>query len=251
MKRQGSLRSILLAALLAGLAGGLAAGLFHLWATEPVLQRAIDIEHLRQQGNGRAAEPETFSRSVQHIGLIIGFLLYGVTWGSMFGLVYWYVAGHSAGRCPAWQGIGLALVGYWTLGIFPQLKYPANLPGVGEAATLGYRQQLYFTFLGLSLLGAVLTAVVYRDLGRLGAAWHRSTRRVPLTTGLYAFFVTAVSVYLPNSPDPVSMPPALETRFRWLSVAGITVFWLALGASFVLLMHRRARRARPTSPAMP
>lgn len=240
---QHSLRTILSAALLAGLLAGLVVGIFHLIATEPVLQRAIDIEELHRQAAGTPAEPGIVSRSAQHIGLIAGFLLYGVTWGAMFGLVYWCLAGRASGGRTLRHGLGLALVGYWTLGIFPQLKYPANPPGVGEAATIGYRQSLYFTFLGLSVLGAVLAALVYRDLGRLGRAWHRPWVRVPLVAILYALYATAAGVLLPDHSDPVLMPPALVTQFRWLSVAGITVFWLMLGGTFVLLEGRRAGQA--------
>lgn len=243
MMRQPSLRSILLAALLAGVLGGLVVGLFHLWATEPILQQAIDIEHLQRQINGPAAELEMVSRSVQHIGLIVGFLLYGIVWGGLFGLVYWFVAGRSTGWHPIRQGLGLALTGYWTLGIFPQLKYPANPPGVGEATTISYRQELYFTFLGLSLLGAALAVVMYRDLGRVRGVARRPMVRIALVTLAYALYAATVSLLLPENPDPVSMPRALVTQFRWLSVTGITVFWLVLGASFVLLLRRWTHRA--------
>jgi predicted cobalt transporter CbtA len=241
--RQGSLRSILLAALLAGVLGGLMAGLFHLWATEPILQQAIDIEHQQRQIKGTAAEPEMVSRSVQHIGLIVGFLLYGVIWGGLFGLVYWYVARRTTAWRPIRQGLGLALTGYWTLGIFPQLKYPANPPGVGEAATISYRQELYFSFLGLSLLGAALGAIMYRDLGRVRGVAHWATVRTALVLLVYALYAATVSLLLPDNPDPVSMPGSLVAQFRWLSVAGTTVFWLVLGASFVLLLRCWTRDA--------
>ncbi len=234
-----SLGSVLLAALIAGLLAGLASGIFHLLATEPVIQRAIDIEETLSRAAGEAAGPEVVSRPVQRIGLIIGFLVYGAAWGLIFGLVYWLLLRLiSAQRLP-WDVLVLALAGYWTLGIFPHLKYPANPPGVGDPETIGYRQGLYLGFLALSLLGTLLATLVYRGLG--GSGQRRFAVRVPLVTLIYLVYAAAIWVLLPDNPDPVRMPMDLVARFRWFSLAGITVFWSALGVTFLVLVGCRDR----------
>ena len=240
--------SVLTAALVAGLLAGLIVGLFHLFATEPVIQRAIDLEEMLAGAAQEPAGPEVVSRPAQRLGLILGFLIYGLAWGLLFGLAYWFVS-RLAGRRWLLQAIGLALAGYWALGVFPQLKYPASPPGVGDPATIGYRQGLYFGFLALSCLSLLLTAVVYRDLGRLGGRWREPSVRLPLAAGLYLIAALALALWLPGNPDPSGMPPELVATFRWLSLAGVTVFWLVLGGTFALLARRWTPRSMATAAA--
>ena len=237
-----SLGAVVGAALVAGLLAGLAVGLFHFFATEPVIQQAIDLEEALAQAGHAGSAPEVVGRPAQRFGLILGFLVYGLCWGLLFGLAAWFLARLSGQR---WllRAVGLALVGYWAFGIFPQLKYPANPPGVGDPETIGYRQGLYFGFLALSCLTVLLAAVVYRDLGRLGGRWARPTVRAPLVAGLYLIAVLVLAGLLPGNPDPVPLPPDLVTAFRWLTLAGVTLFWLVLGATFAALAGRAGRPA--------
>src|SRR5437867_1485076 len=85
--RDLSLGNVLKAALIAGVVAGLAAAAFNFLATEPLIQRAIDIETLRHQAEGSYEEPMV-SRDAQHIGLFVGFVLYGLTWSLLFGAIY-------------------------------------------------------------------------------------------------------------------------------------------------------------------
>jgi hypothetical protein len=136
------------------------------------------------------------------------------------------------------QGLWLLLVSCWTVGVFPQLKYPANPPGVGEPATIGFRQEIYLGILLLSILGTLLAAIAYQALGKASKGWQQPWARIPLVTGLYLLYIGILYVCLPNSSDPVRLPSDLMMSFRWLSVAGVLLFWLALGSFFVLFLGR-------------
>ncbi len=232
------LGSCLLAALIAGLLAGLTTGIFHLVATEPVIQRAIDIEGMLGAAAGEQEGVELVGRPAQRVGLIIGFLIYGTTWGLIFGVAYWALSGFVRERLLVWTGLGLAVMGYWMLGVLPQLKYPANPPGVGDPETIGYRQSLYFGFLALSVMGGVIAALLYNGVARLRRGWERPGRRIALVAASYLVYIVAISVSLPDNPDPMRMPRELVTQFRWLSVAGVSVFWLVLGVAFILLARR-------------
>ncbi len=239
-----SFRSVLVAALLAGLLAGLVAGVFHLLATEPIIQHAIDLESALQQAAGEPEGPEMVTRPVQRVGLIIGFLLYGLTWGMFFSLAYWLLQRLFAGGSLILRVAGLSTAGYWALGVLPQLKYPANPPGVGDPETIGYRQGLYVGLLALSVLSVLLCALVYRDIGRLHRSWQNLTTRLPITAGLYLIIALALLLLLPGNPDPIRLPMEVVTQFRWLSLAGITVFWLVLGCTFWVFARRwRTERA--------
>lgn len=235
---QHFLGSVLAAALLAGLLAGLFVAAFHQIATEPVLQRAIDLETILKKASGQAAQPEVFSRPIQRIGLFIGYLLYGIGWGALFGVVSCLLPLLTRTALSVKQALGLALVSCWTVGIFPQVKYPANPPGVGEPATIGLRQELYLGILLLSILGALLAAIAYQALKKVSKGWQRPRLRTSLVAGLYLLYIGTLYVCLPNNSDPVRLPSDLIILFRWLSVVGVLLFWLALGSFFVLFLRQ-------------
>lgn len=247
---QHSLGSILAVALLAGVMAGLFVAAFHQLATEPVLQHAIDLEGTLKKASGEPVEPELFSRSVQHVGLFIGYLLYGIGWGALFGVVASLLPLLTRMPFSVKQGLGLLLVSCWTVGIFPQLKYPANPPGVGEATTIGFRQEIYLSLLLLSILGSLLTAIAYQALGKASKGWRRPRVRLPLVAGFYFLYIGILSLCLPNYPDPVRLPSDLMVLFRWLSITGVLLFWLALGGIFVLFLGRSRLSKRSETPVI-
>lgn len=232
-------RATLLAGVMAGLLAGLTAGVWHLVATEPVIQRAIEIESARRAASGAPPSDEVVSRPMQRAGLLFGFALYGVAWGALFGLFVWCLRRDTARPGMRRQTFALALAAYWVVGLFPFLKYPANPPGVGDAATVGYRQALYVGFLVLSLLGALLAVVVYRRLGRGGGVWQQWRVRGALVALVYVAYAAVLVIGMPDNPDAVPMPASLVTTFQWLSLAGVTVFWVVLGSLFALLTASR------------
>ena len=237
---QHSLGSILATSLLAGIVAGLFVAAFHQLTTEPVLQHAIDLEDALKKASGEPVQPELFSRSIQHAGLFVGYVLYGIGWGTLFGVVASLLPLLTRTPFSIKQGLGLLLASCWTVGIFPQLKYPANPPGVGESVTIGFRQEVYLSILLLSILGTFLAAIAYQVLGKVGDGWQRPRVRIPLVVGLYLLYIGILYVCLPSYSDPVRLPPDLMLSFHWLSVVGTFLFWLALGGIFVLFLGRSA-----------
>lgn len=177
------------------------------------------------------------SRPVQRAGLFLGFLLYGLTFGLLFAAVYStvqrWVPEVGAGRF----ALLLALAGGWSVAVFPFLKYPANPPAVGDPATIYYRQRLYLGFLGLSIAGAVAAFAVDRALARA-----RAHRLLPVLA-LSVAYAAGVFLAMPANPDPVALPMGLVWKFRALSLAGLALFWIVLGALAALLLGRAALRA--------
>ncbi|MCI0747929.1 MAG: CbtA family protein [Verrucomicrobia subdivision 3 bacterium] len=222
-----SLGNVLKAALLAGLAAALAAAAFHSLVTEPVIDQAIAIEEQRSAAGDPPGAP-VVSRDMQRIGLWIGFLMYGFSWALLFGTLYYLAQRWLPGSDASKQGLALALLGYWAIGLMPFLKYPANPPGVGDPVTIGYRQTLYFGLLAITLIGAGLTVALNRrfsrSANRLRGRW--------LTLVFLVVFSAVVYFAMPGNSDPVQMPMSLVTNFRVLSLMGVTLFWSVLGLGF-------------------
>src|SRR5262249_45730616 len=123
----------------------------------------------------------------------------------------------------------------WSAAVLPFLKYPANPPGVGEPATIGYRQTLYLGFILLAALGLLLAASLRRRTTARGArAWGGPIALyVAWTLGLYA--------WMPANRDPVELSDAIVAPFRALSLAGLIVFWAGFALALGYLGRDRTR----------
>ncbi len=206
---------------------------FHTLLIEPVLDRAIALEEHLSQTRGEVVHEPLIDRPTQRWGMVLGFLLYGAIWGLLLGVAFyvtraWLPSTWTIAR----RGLLFALLAGWSVAMFPFLKYPANPPGVGEAETIGYRQALYFGFMGLSVVGTALAIGLYRLLSR--ASWSSPLARGQglLASGFYLLYAAAVYVTVPTNPDPVAMPAQLVWTFRAISFAGLIVFWMILGSAF-------------------
>ena len=232
-----SLAVVLKAAVLAGLLGGFVAAGFHWTFTEPLIDRAVEMEQHSHASPAVSPEEPAVSRPVQKLGLFIGFLLYGGAWGLLFGLLAYAIRPWFAEIGYGKQGFFLAVLLGWAVAIFPLLKYPANPPGVGELETIGIRQQLFLGFIALSLIGTVVALAIERRLRRT----DRLARAGVMIT--YAVGLAMLFLAFPSNPDPVRLPPGLVGEFRFLSLLGQWVLWTAMGGMFWWLCRKVSRAA--------
>lgn len=223
------MREILKAAVVAGLIAGAVAALFHWVFTEPLIDRAVAVEE-QSHPSHEGAEP-VVSRSVQKLGLFAGFLLYGAAWGILAGLLIYATRAYFAETRPGSLGFFIALLLGWSVAIFPLLKYPANPPGVGEAETIGYRQEFFLLMIALSLVGAVAALVAERSV-------RDSTTARAAVLLLYAAYLAIVFAALPANPDPVKLAPDIVVGFRARALTGQILFWSVMGAVFWGLARR-------------
>jgi predicted cobalt transporter CbtA len=234
-----SLGQVMKGALIAGLVAGLCVAAFHFVLTEPIIEQAITIEEQQSESAGMHEEP-VVTRDVQRLGLVIGYLLYGLIWSVMLGGVYVLVQRWLPPADAARRALLLGLCAYWSIGLLPFLKYPANPPGVGDPATIGERQALYLAMLALSIAGTVLAMAVGNQVARRRGATVGWLAGV----GSLLLFSAALYAVLPGNPDPVPLPIDLVGTFRVLSLAGLTLFWMLLALLFGALLGRAAPGAK-------
>jgi predicted cobalt transporter CbtA len=229
--------AVLRAAVLAGLIAGAIASAFHLVLAEPLIERAIALDAQARAEHGGNAETPVVSRPVQKTGLVVGLLVYGLVWGVLFAVVYLVLESRRGLRDIGTSGWLLALLLGWSVAWFPFLKYPANPPGVGEAATIGYRQLLYVGFIALSAAGVAVAFLFHLRAPRQSALGGRRRRSI---IAVYAIYAAVLYLAMPRNPDSMLMPMTLVWTFRAVSFAGMVVFWVALGGSFTWLTRVRA-----------
>lgn len=228
------MRTVLLRGALAGASAGLLTSLFHLLLTEPVLDRAIALEGA---GDGPV------SRETQkYLGGPAGLVLFGIAVGLLFALTYRVLPS----TAPAWRkAVGLALGSWLVIALIPQLRYPANPPGVGDPDSITTRTSSYLLAYALGLVVVCGGYAALRALHRRG--WSEPARQV-LVVAAALVVVGVAYALLPDSGDAVEAPATIVWDFRIRTLAGLTLFFAALGAAFGGLTLRSERR-RPRTDA--
>ncbi|WP_370947537.1 CbtA family protein [Amycolatopsis sp. cg5] len=246
------MRTLLVRGMLAGLIAGVLATLFAYFFGEPSINAAIGIEEAgaaahshthdpappAAHDHGAAAEPEEelVSRDVQStLGLLVAVGVYGTAIGGLFSLAFAFVYGRVGKLRPRLTAAALGAFAFAVVFFVPFLKYPGNPPAVGKAETIGERTGLYFGFVALSLIVAVL-AVVLR--GRLTAKFGAWTAGL-LGIGGYVV-VMAVCAWLMPIIDEVGgdFPASTLWTFRVSSIGTQLVLWTVLGLTFGALAER-------------
>lgn len=230
--------------LVAGGAAGLASGLFSLLLAEPLMDRAIRAEEKRsaaqEHAHGAAQSvqhhEELFTRSTQHLGLVITAVVTGLALGILFAVAYTLVHRRDPRSAPWPRALTFAGAAFLAVSLLPGLRYPANPPGVGDSGTVGDRQAMWLASVAIGVLGMFLVWQVYVRL---------SARTVPVrqtAAALTTVAVLAALYLLPDNPDPVPVDATLLWDFRVLSIASHALLWAVFAAVFGGLGLRAVRQ---------
>ena len=242
-----SLRALLVRGMLVGLlAAMLALGFAEVFG-EPSVDRAITFETQEYQSRGLPPEPVLVSRDVQKsLGIATAIGLYSLAFGGLFALAF-AVAYQRIGRfSPRATAALIALGGFVVLVLVPFIKYPANPPSIGNADTIDQRTALYFGMLTVSLLLALGSLRLGRQLlPRLGA-WNSAL----LAGAIFVVLIATVQLLLPTVDEvPYGFPASTLWRFRLASLGTQLVLWTTFGVVFGALTERGLRPARAARPA--
>jgi predicted cobalt transporter CbtA len=235
-------RTLLLRGMLVGIVAGLLVFGFARWIGEPQVERAIAFETSMDQAKGESPEPEMVSRKIQrNIGLLTGTVVYGTAIGGLFGLVFAYIYGRSRiTRSRVLSGL-LAGIGFVTIVLVPNLKYPANPPSVGNPNTIGVRTAAFFLLIAFSIIAMALAVKIRRYFDVRFGVWNSSL----LAGGFFIIFVSIVFHFLPEIDEvPAGFPVALLWRFRIAALEIQAVLWTTLGLLFGWLTERYERRTQ-------
>lgn len=227
---------LLLRGMLVGIVAGLLAFGFARVFGEPPVDKAIAFEAAANAAKGEAPDVELVSREVQStIGLLIGTLVYGAALGGLFSLVFAYAYGR-VGRLDARATSGLiALAGFIAVILIPFIKYPANPPSIGEAATIGQRTALYFTMMAISVVAMINSVIVARQLRHRFGLWNAGL----IAAAAYIGLMAVVQLILPTVNEvPDNFSAVVLWQFRLSSLGMHAVMWVALGLLFGYLTER-------------
>jgi pimeloyl-ACP methyl ester carboxylesterase len=237
--------------MLAGVLAGLLAFGFAKIFGEPQVDRAIGFEEQMSQapneapamtmapGDGmdhHATEEELVSRQVQStIGLFTGVVVVGTALGGLFALVFAFAYGRIGRLSPRVTAALLAAAGFISFAFVPGLKYPANPPSVGAPETIGYRTELYFAMVLISLAAAVAAIALGRRLIVRHGGWNAAL----IAAAAFLGIIVVAQLLLPAINEvPDKFPADLLWRFRVVSFGIQLILWTTIGLTFGILAER-------------
>ena len=212
--------------LVSGAIAGFVHGTINFALVEPYLDQAIGLENESLFASGEAednlefwAEYESY-RIWQKSGQVLAGVILGLAMGSLFGIVYALSRNSLPGKTDVTKSVILAGVMWLTIYIIPFLKYPANPPTVGDGETVMLRAILYVSFIALSGIGVVIFYKLSQKL--------QNNKKYFGLFG-YVIFIIILFLVMPENPDEVTAPMNLVNEFRFMSVLGVSSFWLSVG----------------------
>jgi uncharacterized membrane protein YidH (DUF202 family) len=259
-------RKLLLYGMLVGLAAGLLAFLIGKTLGEPNVDKAISFEGLVATAHHEPEEADLVSRSVQNTaGLGAGVIIYGVSFGGIFALVFALAYGRLGALTARGTAAALGVIGFVAVYLVPFLKYPANPPSVGDPDTIKKRTALYLVMILVSVAAAVLAIVVRRRLRERIGDWYATVAvgAAYLAVMLISFIAMPGINEVPQqalegitgavTDAGLTFPPVVLWRFRIASVAIQAISWatLAVGFGFLAtraLEHDTQTAVRDTAP---
>jgi pimeloyl-ACP methyl ester carboxylesterase len=229
-------RTLLIWGMLVGVVTGLLAFGFAKIFGEPQIDRAIAFENQMDRIEGKPSEPEIVSRAVQSgVGLLTGVVVYGTGLGGLFALAFAFAyqrLGHLSARVTAAL---LAGAGFLSLVLVPELKYPASPPSVGQPETIGYRSELFFFMILISLTALITAIMIARRLVPRYGNWNAGF----LSAAAFIGIVVIAQILLPNiSEVPDQFPVAVLWRFRIVSLGIQLILWSTFGFLFGMVAER-------------
>jgi peptidoglycan biosynthesis protein MviN/MurJ (putative lipid II flippase) len=195
---------------------------------EPAIERAITLEEVGAHEHA-SVEKGTVSRTTQrNAGLFTGLAAYCVALGGFLAIGLSGLYGRLDAR-PRSAVLVLASAGYVSLVMVPQLKYPANPPGVGSAETIGSRTELYFIMvLASALCMAISLWITYRAGRRT-----RSAGSVAIGVATFVALASLSMTIMPAiSETPHDFPRGLLLEFRIHAAVLQLIVWGGLGVLF-------------------
>ena len=229
-------RTLLIWGMVVGIVAGLLAFGFAKVFGEPQVDRAMAFEDQMDRAKGEAPGPELVSRPVQSgVGLLTGVLVYGTALGGLFALAFAF-AYQRIGRLSA-RGTSalLAAAGFIAIFLVPQLKYPSSPPSVGQPETIGYRSELFFLMILISVAALGLAIVIAPRLAARYGNWNAAL----LAAALFIGIIVAAQVLLPDINEvPDQFPAVVLWRFRIVSFGIQLVLWATFGLLFGVLAER-------------
>ena len=250
------MKRLLVTSVIVGAIAGLLVGGFHNLFTVPVMERAIVLEERRAAEttlapNSAQASGAEVSLGVQRVGMAIGTAIWGAITGLLFAAGFVLLQRTAPGWPVVWVSLTVGALGFWSMALFPFIRYPLNPPGVGEEGTLLARQIGQTLFVVISAVAVAVALNVFRRVNENVQELSKRRNWYGLTFAIYAVLALVMAFVFPGNPDPAPVPIDLLELFWTLTMIGHFLNWLflAVGVALALMWHLRSAQDSATDPS--
>ena len=191
------------------------------------------------------------SRAVQDsVGLGTGVLLYGVSFGGLFALVFAAAYGRLGTMTARGTAAVLGVLGFVGMYLVPVLKYPANPPAIGNPDTIGRRTCMFLLMMLLSVAAMVVAVAVRRRIVFRFGEWNATL----IVAGGYIAAMVLAFVLLPGVNEvpqqaiagvvpavtdaQTTFPPSCCGASGWRRFAIQAAMWTTIASGSAHLAHR-------------
>ncbi len=255
---------ILPTALIMGVIVGLLVAAYMNVFNVPVMEWAIALEGCDIDRAGCAEQlaaeeeeaplPLAFLTSLggQRVGMSVGLAVIGILYAAIFTGLYHLMRNATPGWSPwSWAAVA-ALLGFWGVSLYTQIKFPLNPPGIGDEGTLLARQGFQFLFIAVSTISVALVIYGVGLINRSAAGSGRWIRYAGIGLA-YAVVALLLAFAIPSVRDaaPGWLPPELTIMFRTFTAAGHFLLWMGIAFATVgyRMYRERDMHAYPQSSA--
>ena len=249
------MRSVLPVAVVMGAIIGLLVGGFLNVFNVPVMEWAISLEEAAAaSGAEEAGGGIVIGLGVQRIGLVAGLAVLGIIFSAVFTGLYHLVRLAAPGwNIWAWATIAAGL-GFLSVSLLTQVKYPLNPPGVGEGSSLLARQGFQFLFVAISLLAVAGGTLAVKAIHQSGSDGPVRFLSYTAAAFVYGLVMVLAFVLIPGNPDaiPEWIPQSLVVLFRTFSLIAHLLLWVGTGlavAGYISYNQRGIKAFGPTNSA--
>jgi len=117
----------------------------------------------------------------------------------------------------------------------PAAKIPIKSPSVGQPQTIGYRSELFFLMILISVAALGLAIVIAPRLAARYGNWNAAL----LAAAVFIVIIVLAQVLLPDINEvPEQFPAVVLWRFRIVSVGIQLILWATFGLLFGVLAER-------------
>jgi hypothetical protein len=174
------------------------------------------------------------------LGLLTAVVVYGTALGGLFAVAFAFAyqrVGHLSARGTAAL---LAGAGFVALVLVPALKYPPNPPAVGQPETIGYRSELFFSMMLVSVAVLGFTFAIAPRLAARYGSWNAAL----LAAAAFIGVIVVAQLLLPDINEvPDQFPAVVLWRFRIVSLGIQLILWATYGLLFGALAERVLSKA--------
>ena len=222
--------TFILITVISSLLAGLTLAIINLYAIEPLIDEAINIE-IKNSDNEIDLTNLSSQRDIQKSYSTVEYSLLGLGFGMIFGVVFALTHKFIPLSDDRKKAILVALILCLTLYVIPFIKSPALPPDANVTEIKYMKENTYLEYQIVSILITSIIAIIYYRI--------KNIQHLPyILITCYVFVIIGIFMVFPLNKYDIPIPMDLVNSFQIATLSSMVAFWIILGIVFGLFWNR-------------